>query len=148
MRTLLAPILAKPEARPPAERAEAAVLLARARFFGGDPDNARKGLAVAAIDPETLDDRTLAALADLDAELDAPKLAVEAYRLSARRRKPGSIPWLAARYGQALAYSRTGRAKEARQLIDGTAILHPDLGGGGLRNKFERLRGRLSGGSK
>jgi len=28
-------------------------------------------------------------------------------------------------------------------VIDATAILHPDLGGGELRGKFERLRQRI-----
>ena len=146
VRTLLAPILAKRPEITPARRAEAALRLARARFFGGDPDGARKTLTDAAIDPEALDDRLLSDLADQYAELDAHAPAADAYRLLARRREPGSIPWLAARFGQALAYSRSNRPREARQLIDGTAILHPDLGGGGLRNKFEHLRGRLSGG--
>ncbi|MBV8268989.1 MAG: hypothetical protein JO252_21905, partial [Planctomycetaceae bacterium] len=55
----------------------------------------------------------------------------------------GSLPWFAARYGLALAYYRSGRSREARQLIDATTILHPDLGGGELREKFVHLRQRL-----
>lgn len=146
LRTLLAPILAKPGDFPPARVAEAAIRLARARHYGGDQDGARKTLLDAKIALVTLDDRLLSDLADIAAELEAQDVAIDAYRLLARHRHAGSIPWLAARYGQALAYSRADRPKEARQLIDGTAILYPDLGGGGLRNKFERLRGRLSGG--
>ncbi len=148
MRSLLASLVAQPGGLAPIIRNEVTLRLARARFFSGDPNGARKGLNDAAIDPEALDDRLLADLADLLAELEAHQPAVDAYRLLARRRHAGSIPWLAARYGQALAYFHAGKGKEARQLIDGTAILHPELGGGGLRNKFERLRARLVGGSK
>ena len=53
------------------------------------------------------------------------------------------LPWFEARYGLALAYYRSQRAREAAKLIDATAILHPDLGGGELRDKFLRLRQRI-----
>ena len=144
MRILLSAPAFDPRDLPPALRAEAALRRARSLIFGGDPDAARRALAEAAIDPKGLDDRQLADLADAYAQLDAPAPAVEAYRLLARRRRAGSIPWLAARYGQALAYSQSGHPRDARQLIDGTAILHPDLGGAELRNKFERLRQTLA----
>ena len=57
--------------------------------------------------------------------------------------RPGSLAWLDARYGLALALYRSGKADEARLIIDATAILHPELGGGDLSEKFERLRQRL-----
>jgi len=144
MRILLTPAAADSHDFPPALRGEAALRRARSLDFSGDPDAARRALADAAIDRQGLDDRQLADLADAYAQLDAPAPAVEAFRLLAHRRRAGSIPWLAARYGLALAYSQSGRVKEARQLIDGTAILHPDLGGAELRNKFERLRQKLA----
>ena len=53
------------------------------------------------------------------------------------------MPWFDARYALALAYFHTGQYKEAAQLIDATAILHPELGGGELHEKFIRLRQRL-----
>ena len=56
---------------------------------------------------------------------------------------PGSLPWFDARYALALAYFRTGKPREAAQLIDSTAILRPELGGTVLHDKFIRLRQRL-----
>jgi len=55
----------------------------------------------------------------------------------------GSASWFEARYGLALAYFHAGHLKEAAQLIDATAILHPDLGGGTVQKKFIKLRQRL-----
>ena len=55
----------------------------------------------------------------------------------------GSPLWFDARYGLALAYFHAGQQRESAQLIDATAILHPDLGGGTLQKKFIRLRQRL-----
>jgi hypothetical protein len=55
----------------------------------------------------------------------------------------GSLPWFDARYGLALAYFHSGKPKQAAQLIDSTAILHPELGGTILHDKFIRLRQRL-----
>jgi len=64
-------------------------------------------------------------------------------KLRLKNNLTGSLRWFDARYALALAYFRTGRIKEAAQLIDSTAILHPDLGGGPLHDKFIRLRQRL-----
>jgi hypothetical protein len=50
---------------------------------------------------------------------------------------------LDARYALALAYYHNGRHKEAAQLIDSTSILHPELGGNALHDKFIHLRQRL-----
>ena len=55
----------------------------------------------------------------------------------------GSLAWLDARYALALAYFHTGRLREAAQLIDSTSILHPELGGNALHDKFVHLRQRL-----
>ena len=46
-----------------------------------------------------------------------------------------------------LLYLEAGKPKEALQLIDGTAILHPDLGGGELRERFLHLRQRIGSGN-
>ena len=88
-------------------------------------------------------DPVLRDLADIYARLEAFELAVDAHRLRSRRAVPGSLAWLDARYGLALALYRTGKAEEARRIIDATAILHPELGGGNLSEKFKRLRERL-----
>jgi len=81
--------------------------------------------------------------ADAYTRLDAFELAADVQRLRLQRATTGSNPWFDARYGLALALYRSGKSKEARQMIDATAILHPELGGGELRDKFERLRQRL-----
>ena len=53
------------------------------------------------------------------------------------------MPWFDAKYALALAYYHTGQYKSAGSSSTRTAILHPDLGGGELREKFIRLRQRL-----
>jgi predicted Zn-dependent protease len=88
-------------------------------------------------------DELLDELADAYLRLEAFPLAIDVYRLRTQQSRPGSPAWFQARYGQALAYYRAGKGQEARRLIDATAILHPELGGGELRSKFERLRQRL-----
>ena len=144
IRTLLAPLIDDPSTLPDPLRPETTLRRARALALSGDPDNARIALADANLDPKSLDDRLLSDLADLSSHLDLPARAADAYRLLARRFPAGSLPWLSARYGLALAYSQSHRPREARQLIDGTSILHPDLGGADLRNRFEQLRQRLA----
>ena len=70
-------------------------------------------------------------------------LNIDVQRLRLKNNPSGSLTWLDARYALALAYFNTGRAKDAAQLIDSTAILHPDLGGNALHDKFVHLRQRL-----
>jgi hypothetical protein len=135
-----------PDAIDPAEhatRTEARLRLARALFFAGDANASWEALVAWPLDQQRLDDPLLDDLADLETRLDAFDRAAGSYRLLVRRRREGSTPWLAARYGLAFAYYRSGRLDEARQLIDGTALLHPELGGGELRDRFRRLRARL-----
>lgn len=136
-------VLTRSAGLPPAERDEARLRQARAILFGGDPDGARQALEKWAVAPEALDPDLLADLADLEVRLEHNERALVAYRLLAQRRRPGTLPWFEARYFLALVLDRSGRADEARRLVEGTAILHPDLGGGLLREKFERLRVRL-----
>ncbi len=82
-------------------------------------------------------------LADTYVRLDAHELAIDVQRLRAKLAANGSLAWFDARYGLALAYYRARKPKEALHLIDATAILHPDLGGGELREKYIRLRQRI-----
>ncbi len=70
-------------------------------------------------------------------------LDIDVQRLRLKNNTAGSPAWFDARYSLALAYFRAGRLKDAAQLIDSTAILHPELGGGMLHEKFIRLRQRL-----
>jgi tetratricopeptide (TPR) repeat protein len=128
---------------PEGSRDEAHLHHARALLFSGDPAGARKEIAGWGGPVAEVDDELLRELADTYQRLDAFVLAIDAERYRSGRLAPGSLPWLESRYGMALAYYRADRPKDARQLIDATAILHPDLGGGELKTRFERLRQKI-----
>jgi hypothetical protein len=128
---------------PEALRDEARLQHARALLFSGDPAAARKTVAAWGGPSSELDDDLLRELSDLYQRLDAHSMAIEAERYRSARLAPGTLPWFEAKYGLALAYFRSDRPREARQLIDATAILHPDLGGGELKVRFERLRQKI-----
>jgi hypothetical protein len=140
---LLDRVLEHPDALTPEQVSEARVRLTRALAFSGDEDAARQSLGLWPSLPQRTDDRWLKDLADTYTRLGANRFAIDAHRLRARHAATGSLPWFEARYGLALAYSRSARADEARRLIDATSILHPELGGGELREKYIRLRQRL-----
>jgi hypothetical protein len=130
------------ESLPADLKLEANLRNARALLLSGNIQVARRALNAVA-NSAALNDDQLRDLADAYDRLDAQGLVVEVQRLRSRKQVTGSSAWFDARYGQALAYYRSGQADEARQLIDGTAILHPELGGGEIRAKFDRLRQRL-----
>jgi hypothetical protein len=143
MRILLVRVLSRIGDLPSADRPEAQLRQARALLFSGSFDEARKILETWPGSSGAVPDGLLDDLADTYVRLDAFGLAIDVYRLRAQHSRPGTLPWFGARYGQALSYYRSGKNKEGRRLIDATAILHPDLGGGDLKSKFERLRQRL-----
>jgi tetratricopeptide (TPR) repeat protein len=125
-------------------RDQARLSHARALLFAGDPNSSKREIAAWGGPAEAgNDDEFWRELADAYQRLGASNLAIEAERYRAGRLAPGSLPWFESRYGMALAYFRDERPKEARQIIDATAILHPDLGGGELRTRFDRLRQRI-----
>jgi hypothetical protein len=140
---LLDRVLETPDELTPEQQSEARVRQTRALLFRGDDAAARHSLGLWPSLPQNPDDHWLKDMADTYMRLDAFRLAVDVQRLRAQRAPAGSLPWFEARYGLALAYSRSGRNSEARRLIDATSILHPELGGGELREKFIRLRQRL-----
>ena len=143
LKVLTARLVEKLDDLPPPARDEGRLRQARALLFSGEPAAARREI-VAWGGPSTLDDADLLRdLADTYLRLDAFALAIDVERIRGGRLAPGSLPWLEARYGLALAYFRSHRPKDAGQIIDGTAILHPELGGGELKGKFERLRQRI-----
>jgi hypothetical protein len=144
MRLLLQPASERRDAVPAGVRAEVRLRYARALLFNGDDAGARRALGEVVMPSGTIPDELLRDLADTYTRLEAYELAVDVQRLRARHAATGSAPWFDARYGLALAYYRAGKAKDALHLIDATAILHPDLGGGDLRDKFLRLRQRIS----
>ncbi len=125
------------------QRAVLQLRLARALLFLGDDRGAQVALRGWAGPPQSAGDALLRDLADTYNRLEAYELAIDVERLRAKGLTTGSPSWFDARYGLALAYFHAGRQKEAAQLIDATAILHPELGGGTLQKKFIRLRQRL-----
>jgi hypothetical protein len=124
-------------------RAEANLRLGRGQLATGDLDGARATLAGLAEQAASLPGPLVEPYASALAELALFVEAADAYRVEARRHGPGSLPWLQARYGLALALYRGGKPDDARRLIDGTLALHPELGGGELREKFLALKRRL-----
>jgi TolA-binding protein len=116
----------------------------RALLLAGDQVASKKELTSWGGFTGSPDDEMLRELADTYVRLDAFALSIDVERFRASRLSPGTLPWFESRYGLALAYYRAERPKDARQIIDATAILHPELGGGELRAKFERLRQKLA----
>jgi tetratricopeptide (TPR) repeat protein len=126
-----------------ATRAEATLRLGRGQLATGDLDGARRTLAGLASRAASLPAALIEPYAAALAELALFAEAADAYRAVARLHRPGSRPWLEARYGLALALYRGGKAEESRRLIEGTMALHPELGGGELKEKFLALRRRM-----
>ena len=120
---------------PAASRDEARLCEIRALLFSGSYEEARRALGTWAVPADSLSGDMLDDLADTYVRLDAFPMAVDVYRMRVQQGRPGSLPWFRARYGLALAYYRSGKHEEARRLIDATAILHPELGGGSLRGQ-------------
>src|SRR5271157_826246 len=125
------------------ERSEIRMRLTRAYLFLGDERNARTSLQGWTGLPRSAPDDLLRDLADTYNRLEAYELAIDVQRLRLKNLQTGSASWFEARYGLALAYFHAGHLKEAALLIDATAILHPDLGGGAVQRKFIKLRQRL-----
>lgn len=149
MRMLLTPALARDTSRLPVSQvAELRMRLTRGLVFMGDSRAAKASLAawneMAAT--KSWNDGLLRDLADTYARLNAHELAIDVQRLRLGSLISGSTAWFDAKYAMALALYRAGQTREAQKLIDATAILHPDLGGGPLKEKFIRLRQRLGDG--
>jgi hypothetical protein len=146
LRMLLTPALARDTSLwPVSQVAELRMRLTRGLVFLGDSRAAKASLAawneMAAI--KRWNDGLLRDLADTYARLNAHELAIDVQRIRLGTLISGSTAWFDAKYGMALALYRAGRLREALKLIDATAILHPDLGGGPIKEKFIRLRQRL-----
>ena len=135
-----------PVDRAPAEdRDEARLRQARALLFTGDVASARKAIARWGGPSGGLENVGLIRdIGDTYFRLEAYALAVDVERLRGTKLEAGSPAWFDARYCLALALYRSDRVKEARKIIDATTILHPDLGGGEIRAKFERLGQKIS----
>lgn len=143
LRLLLESVLTLDQKFSTEEISELRMRMTRALLFVGQDQEARRSLLGWKGAPPTTSDRMLRDLGDTYSRLEAYSLDIDVQRLRLKNDAVGSMPWFDARYALALSYYHTGRYKEAAQLIDGTAILHPELGGGELHEKFIRLRQRL-----
>ena len=132
---------------PPSSEARDEIILrhARALIFAGDTQAGKRAIARWG-GPSGLVDAPgfVRDLGDTYFRLEAYALAADAERLRTKGLAAGSPGWFDSRYLLSLALYRSDRAKEARRIIDATAILHPDLGGGEIRGKFERLSQKLN----
>jgi tetratricopeptide (TPR) repeat protein len=143
LKLLIEPVLKSEEELPPALRTELAIRETRALLFTGADREARLSLAAwHDVDAESASDRLLRDLGDTYSRLEVYSHEIDVQRLRMKRNASGSLAWFDARYSLALAYFRSGKLREAAQLIDSTAILHPDLGGTFLHDKFIHLRQR------
>jgi hypothetical protein len=143
LQLLVEPLHNGDENMPPELRAELAMRCTRSLLFTGADRAARQSLASWRTVPEGASDRLLRDLGSTYSRLEAYPLEIDVQRLRLKNNQNGSLRWLDARYALALAFFRSGQLKDAARLIDGTAILHPELGGGALHDKFIHLRQRL-----
>ncbi len=136
-------VLADDDKMPRDIQTELAMRFTRSLIFTGADHDARRSVAAWRGGPQTTDERLLRDLGNTYYQLEAYALDINVQRLRIKNNAAGSLPWLDARYALALAYFHTGKIKEAAQLIDSTSILHPELGGNALHDKFVHLRQRL-----
>ncbi len=123
--------------------AEVRLLLARAELFRGDPDVARRQLTSDLDLRSALEPKLLWNLADLELQIRDFEGAATTYRRLIRTSEAGSVPWLRARYGLALALEGEGRLDDARTLLDATTTLYPSVGNSQWKREFAKLRERL-----
>ena len=144
LKLIIEPVLKSDENMTPLQRSELAIRETRALIFTGADRDARRSLAAwGDLDRFIQSDRMLRDLGDTYKRLEIYSHVVDVERLRMKNNTSGSLRWFDARYALALAYFHTGKVKQSAQLIDSTAILHPELGGGTLHDKFIRLRQRL-----
>ncbi len=136
-------VMSTEEKMAPIHQSELAMRLTRALLFTGADRDARRSVAAWRGGPQSTDERLLRDLGDTYNRLEAYPLDIDVQRLRLKNNPAGSLLWLDAQYALAVAYFHTGRLKEAAQLIDSTSILHPELGGNPLHDKFIHLRQRL-----
>ena len=145
MRILLGPWIDPPDRAPVSHRDEVILRYARALLLSGNTLAGKREIARWGGPTSQIDDPGLLRdLGDTYLRLEAYALAADAERLRAKSLAPATPGWFDARYQQALALYRSNQVKEARKIIDATSILHPDLGGGETRIKFERLSQKIN----
>ncbi len=117
---------------------------ARAAIYSADYRQARLLAEPLRTNMNQIPQELLADAADLFVRVDDFSQAALLYWRLVQTTPTGSPAWFAARYGEALCAFRMGKNSLAVRIIDATAILHPNLGGASLKEKFERLRQRAA----
>jgi tetratricopeptide (TPR) repeat protein len=120
--------------------------LARAYAVVGRPNDA---LAVyePLLEAAPRDKRLLRGAAELLDDLGSPaqwERAKTYWRRLESLEKPGSVPWLEARYQVAAVTRKLGQIDECRKLLRVTRLLYPELGTADLKGRFSELERRLS----
>jgi tetratricopeptide (TPR) repeat protein len=68
--------------------------------------------------------------------------ALDKFRLLEQGTATGSERWFRAKLGLAMAHERLGNKSRAAQIVQLTAVLHPELGGADLKAQFDALAAR------
>ena len=141
---IVEPLVGDEERLTPQQRGELAMRLTRALLSIGADRDARLSLAPGGTSPsrpraigcsETSATRTIGSKSIRSTSTSSA--------CGSRTTPPARLAGSMCGTALALAYFHSDKLKEAAQLIDSTAILHPELGGGMLHDKFIRLRQRL-----
>ncbi|REJ94219.1 MAG: hypothetical protein DWQ34_09075 [Planctomycetota bacterium] len=99
------------------------------------------------LDASPGDRSLLRAAAELSGGMDGPEqlqTAKSYWRRLEASEKPGSGPWLDARWHVAETALRLGELEECRKLLQVTRLLYPDLGGPATAERYADLENRLS----
>ena len=130
----------------PRERAELLYRSARGAAFVGDAPGGLKALRASRPAPEA-DTRLQGLAARTWLMLEDGPVAVAAARAWAKGAEEGSAEWFEARLATAQALADERNGAEARRVVRGVAVLHPDMGGDVMKGRFDALVRRLDRGS-
>lgn len=141
---LLAAVGADRRAFPAGERSALARAEARTLEALGRGAEARNAYAeLAGANPQDRDaQQAYAEFLAKQSDRESLTLATKKWREVERASTESSPRWFRARLGLIQACVNLGDAAKAKQLLELTEALHPDLGGPALKAKFDELRGR------
>jgi tetratricopeptide (TPR) repeat protein len=140
---LVADRLATESKNPPEMAAEIRLRRARSRWLAGDLEGAR-GLSDGWLHAEAQLPNQLDDLGELWAEVGRNSEAESIFRKLASSQVPGTGRWFQARLGQIRALFAAGRIDEADRLLEGTALLHPKLGGPAMQRRYGEMRSQIA----
>lgn len=139
---IVADRLASERGLTPPQISEIRLRRARGRMLSGDFDGARSLLKDWS-DPIGDVPGSLSEVADLFEQVGNRDRAIDAFRSLSHRSPAGSPVWLLARLGHARALLAIGQFKAARQILEGTSLLHPELGGPAMKQEYRDLSAKI-----